>query len=80
MALGVLVLAPALALVPLLPPAASGAVLAVSVAASFGLMLRSERRHLAYLELSPRWVLFWAASLGTGAALSLGLFALIGGP
>ncbi|HWN44448.1 MAG TPA: hypothetical protein VNW71_19655, partial [Thermoanaerobaculia bacterium] len=74
MAGGLLVLVPSMLLAPLLDGKWMAGVFLFSVAASFLLMLRSLRRRLAYLELSPAWLAGWAAALWAGAAASIWYF------
>jgi predicted DCC family thiol-disulfide oxidoreductase YuxK len=74
MAGGLLVLAPSMLLAPLLEGKWIAGVFLLSVAASFLLMLRSLRRRLAYLELSPAWLAGWAAALWAGASASIWYF------
>jgi len=74
MAVGLLVLVPSMLLAPLLDGRWMAGVFLFSIAASFLLMLRSLRRRLAYLELSPAWLAGWAAALWAGASLSIWYF------
>ncbi|HWM92659.1 MAG TPA: DCC1-like thiol-disulfide oxidoreductase family protein [Thermoanaerobaculia bacterium] len=74
MAGGLLVLVPSMLLAPLLDGRWMAGVFLLSVTASFLLMLRSLRRRLVYLELSPVWLAGWAAALWAGASVSIWWF------
>lgn len=74
MAGGLLVLVPSMLLAPFLNWEWRVGLFLLSVAASFLFMLRSLRRRLAYLELSPAWLAGWAAALWAGASASIWFF------
>lgn len=74
MAGGLLVLVPSMLLAPLLDGPLMAGVFALSVTASFLLMLRMLRRRLAYLQLSRAWLAGWAAALWSGATASIWYF------
>lgn len=73
MAVGLLALVPSMLLAPLLDGKWMAGIFILSVAASFLLMLRSLRRRLAYLEISPAWpwLVGWAAALWIAATVSI---------
>ena len=74
MAGGLLVLVPSMLLAPLLKGPWIAGLFALSVTASFLLMLRMLRRRLAYLQLSPAWLAGWVAALWSGATASIWYF------
>lgn len=74
MAVGLLVLVPSMLLAPLLDGPWMIGVFVASVTASFLLMLRSLRRRLVYLDLSPAWLAGWTAALWAGASVSIWYF------
>lgn len=76
MAGGLLVLVPSMLLAPVLNGPWIAGVFLLSVTASFLWMLRSLRRRLAYLQLSPAWLAGWAAALWAGASVAIWYFYL----
>ena len=71
MAAGVVPLLPVTCAAPWMSAAAWAVAMAVSVAASFVLMLRMQRESVRRLGLSVAWVRGWAAALWSGAAAVL---------
>ncbi|HZF13528.1 MAG TPA: hypothetical protein VFE33_32445 [Thermoanaerobaculia bacterium] len=76
MVVGLLVLVPSMLLALVLSGPLLAALFAVSVTASFLLMLRSLSRRLRFLGLSLSWLAGWAAALWAGMAATIWFFYL----